>query len=416
MVVCASDRTGAVMNQERRPIEETVSAAARLRQEIKSLRGGLSQAKLAARIGYTRQYVSMAEREGHNLPSRDLVAAIDAAQGGGGRLLSLYEQARQEQRRLRQRNRVGAVPLDPGAGSAGRRGAGRFIAAALDALHRDYQAARYHAVEVGLPDVLQAVAALCENSSGDQHRRALRLRSGVLALRAKLATKLGDGVAAYAAADKALSSAEEAEDAIGRAAASYQLSCALLKLDGIEDAEHNAVESADLVRGDDPAGLTWRGSLTLIAAIIAARRADAAEARARLDHAELLARRLGRDGNIGFSAFGPTNVKIHRMSAAVALEDPDTVLALGEQLDLTAMPEGLHGRQGQYHLDNAWAHGQRKRDAEAVIHLLEAERIAPELLGTSRTARRVLEDLMSRERRQAVPGLRGLAGRVGVLA
>lgn len=257
---------------------------------------------------------------------------------------------------------------------------------------------------------------MCDNSSGDQHRRALRLHGGVLALQAKLATKLGDGVAAYAAADKALASAEEAEDAISRAAASYQLSCALPKLGGIEDAEHNAVESAGLVRGDDPAGLTWRGSLTMIAAIIAARRADVTEARARLDDAELLAQRLGRDDNIGFSAFGPTNVRIHRMSAAVALDDPDTVLALGEQLDLTAMPDGLRGRQGQYHLDNAWAYGKRKRDAEAVIHLLEAERIAPELLGTSRNARQVLEDLIGRERRHAVPGLRGLAGRVGVLA
>ncbi|WP_309114749.1 hypothetical protein [Saccharothrix sp.] len=188
-----------------------------------------------------------------------------------------------------------------------------------------------------------------------------------------------------------------------------------MKLDGVEDAERNAVESADLVRGDGPAELTWRGSLSLIAAIIAARRVDAAEARARLEQAESLARRLGRDGNIGFSAFGPTNVTIHRMSAAVALDDPDTVLALGERLDVTAMPEGLHGRQGQYHLDSAWAHGMRKRDAETVIHLLEAERIAPELLGTSRTARQVVKDLMGRERRHAVPGLRGLAGRVGVL-
>ncbi|XVV06700.1 hypothetical protein ACQPW3_15465 [Actinosynnema sp. CA-248983] len=236
-----------------------------------------------------------------------------------------------------------------------------------------------------------------------------------MALKAKLATKLDDGVTACAAAGRALDSADEAEDLIGRAVASYQLSCALLKLDGVEDAERNAVESVDLVRGEGPAELTWRGSLSLIAAIIAARRADAAEARARLEHAESLAWQLGRDGNIGFSAFGPTNVTIHRMSAAVALDDPDTVLDLGERLDVTAMPEGLHGRQGQNHLDSAWAHGKRKRDAEAVIHLLEAERIAPELLSTSRTARQVVEDLMGRERRHAVPGLRGLAGRVGVL-
>lgn len=184
---------------------------------------------------------------------------------------------------------------------------------------------------------------LCHDGEGERRVRALRLHSGVMALKAKLATKLDDGVTAYAAAGKALTSADEADDLISRAAASYQLSCALLKLDGVENAERNAVESADLVRGEGPAELTWRGSLSLIAAIIAARRADAVEAGARLEYAESLARRLGRDGNIGFSAFGPTNVTIHRMSAAVALDDPDAVLALGERFDVTAMPEGCTG-------------------------------------------------------------------------
>ncbi|XVV06699.1 helix-turn-helix transcriptional regulator [Actinosynnema sp. CA-248983] len=149
------------MTREHRPVGETVSAAARLRREIKSLRGEVSQAKLAARIGYTRQYVSMAEREGHNLPSRELVGAIDGACGGGGRLLVLYEEARREQRRLRRRGRVAGPSGDVGAGSVARPGVVRFVAAALEALHRDYQAARYHTVEVRLPDVIGAVAALC---------------------------------------------------------------------------------------------------------------------------------------------------------------------------------------------------------------------------------------------------------------
>ena len=34
--------------------------------------------------------------------------------------------------------------------------------------------------------------------------------------------------------------------------------------------------------------------------------------------------------NIGYTAFGPTNVTIHRMSAAVALDDPYQLLATSE--------------------------------------------------------------------------------------
>ncbi|WP_309114748.1 helix-turn-helix transcriptional regulator [Saccharothrix sp.] len=203
------------MTREHRPVGETVSAAARLRREIKSLRGEVSQARLAARIGYTRQYVSMAERESHNLPSRELVGAIDDALSGGGRLLVLYEEARREQRRLRRRGRVAGPSGEVSAGPVTRPGAVRFVAAALDALHRDYQAARYHTVEIRLPDVIDAVTALCHAGEGERRVRALRLHSGVMALKAK-STKLDDGVTAYAAAGQALDSADEAEDLISR--------------------------------------------------------------------------------------------------------------------------------------------------------------------------------------------------------
>ncbi|WP_157620405.1 helix-turn-helix transcriptional regulator, partial [Saccharothrix sp. NRRL B-16348] len=51
--------------------DSDTAAAIRLALEIKRRReeAGLSQPQLARRIGYTRQYVSLAERPGHNLPS-----------------------------------------------------------------------------------------------------------------------------------------------------------------------------------------------------------------------------------------------------------------------------------------------------------------------------------------------------------
>jgi hypothetical protein len=161
--------------------------------------------------------------------------------------------------------------------------------------------------------------------------------------------------------------------------------------------------------------LTWRGALTLISAIIAARRGDPAEARCRLDHAEDLAERLGADGNIGWTAFGPTNVMIHRVSATVALGDPRAALATAEQIDITAIPVGLHGRQAQFHLDSAWAHAQLREEPLAMIHLLDTERVAPEFVLTNPNVRRLIRELLERERR-AIPGLRGLALRAGVAA
>lgn len=85
--------------------EVATSALTRLAQEIRCLRkaSNLSQPELAGMIGYTRQYVSMAERVGKNLPSRELIKAIDNALGANGSLIALRQHAKAEQAALRQR-------------------------------------------------------------------------------------------------------------------------------------------------------------------------------------------------------------------------------------------------------------------------------------------------------------------------
>ncbi|XVS61984.1 helix-turn-helix transcriptional regulator [Actinosynnema sp. CA-299493] len=82
----------------------TKSAGLRLAREIRRRRTetGLSQPQLARMVGYTRQYVSLAERPGHNLPSAEMVRALDHALGAEGALITLREEVKDEQRRLRQ--------------------------------------------------------------------------------------------------------------------------------------------------------------------------------------------------------------------------------------------------------------------------------------------------------------------------
>jgi transcriptional regulator with XRE-family HTH domain len=86
--------------------------AAELAAEIRRLRGEakLSQKELAAEVGYTRQYVSLAERTGGNLPSQELVRALDARLNANGRLLALREQARHDQRSLHRTLVAATVP------------------------------------------------------------------------------------------------------------------------------------------------------------------------------------------------------------------------------------------------------------------------------------------------------------------
>jgi hypothetical protein len=61
------------------------------------------------------------------------------------------------------------------------------------------------------------------------------------------------------------------------------LTCALLRLGQADVAEDHALSAAETVTGDDPSAVTWSGALTLITAIIAARRNDLHTTRTRLD-------------------------------------------------------------------------------------------------------------------------------------
>ncbi len=86
--------------------DDVEPAVARLAEEIRRCRhaADLSHAQLAAQIGYSRQYVSLAERPRKGLPSADLVRALDQALSTDGALLALRgkaEAARQTRRRSR---------------------------------------------------------------------------------------------------------------------------------------------------------------------------------------------------------------------------------------------------------------------------------------------------------------------------
>jgi hypothetical protein len=232
---------------------------------------------------------------------------------------------------------------------------------------------------------------------------------------AKLVTKVGNAELAWLTADRAANAALHAESATLGAAAAYQVACAFLKNDRLDDAETVALTTASNLRDDTPTGVSLRGALTLIAAVIAGRRSDRAEATERLQRAQLLADQLGEEANYGWTAFGPTNVAIHRVSTAAELGDAGEAIAKAELLDVSALPEGLLSRRAQVHIDMAWAYTQRRGDAEAVINLLEAERVAPQTVRYNVLVRELLREMLKRERRTATPGLRALAQRAGVL-
>jgi transcriptional regulator with XRE-family HTH domain len=284
--------------------------------------------------------------------------------------------------------------------------------------HRLYQAARYDDVIGILPGVLSAV----ESFPGRQNalrRESLLAYVSAYVVAAKLVTKLGAGDLAILAADRAANAAADAGSLAARGMAGYQVACALLRADQPEDAERVAVtlaeELADSARSDDPSVVSVAGALWLIAAVIAARRTDRGEAWQRLDQAETLAGLLGEDGNHAWTGFGPTNVAIHRVSVAAELGDAGEALQAAMVVDQDRLPPGLLSRRAQVNLDLAWAQSQRRRDAEATLYLLEAERIAPQVIRHNVIAQEIVREMLARGSRRQTTALSLLAQRAGLL-
>jgi hypothetical protein len=154
--------------------------------------------------------------------------------------------------------------------------------------------------------------------------------------------------------------------------------------------------------------------LHLAAATAAAASYDRATTTSLLATARDVAGRTGEANDLG-TAFGPVNVAIHTIAAALKLGDARAATETGERLDLTALPPGLVGRRTQVNLDLARAYAMSRKDAAAVNLLLAAERLSPELVRYDQASRDVLTELLRREHRPSTPELRPLAHRAGVI-
>lgn len=269
----------------------------------------------------------------------------------------------------------------------------------MAAVHRTYQAAQYDDVVAALPAMLAAVEGFPCRPNGER-REALLAYVSAYAVAAKLVTKLGAGDLALLAADRAATAAIDAESRQREAWPVIRSRARLLQAEQVEDAERLAVGLAEEltrhIRSDHPSLVSVAGALWLIAAISAARRTDRVEAWARLDRANELAGLLGEDGNHAWTAFGPTNVAVHRVSVAAELGDAGEALRADAEVDVDRLPAGLLSRRAQVNVDLAWAQAQRRRDAEATLHLLEAERIAPQVIRHNVIAQEIVREMLSR--------------------
>lgn len=260
------------------------------------------------------------------------------------------------------------------------------VAPRLDHLRRDvdevmsaYQASRYGQLLRRIPELLtQAQLAAAEYSGGEQ-RAADRMLALASQSAAMILTKLGQGDLAWVASQRGLAAAVRSEDPAVIGSLLRSVVHSLLSDGRIDDARDMTRRAADYLHSildtTEPRIVSVYGTLLLPGAIAAARSNDRSTANEYLSEAGDMARLVGKDTNYLWTAFGPTNVKIHQITIAMSLGDAQIALDLIPHIDARGLPAE---RRVRHALEVANAYHARNRIDEAVRELLTAERLAPE--------------------------------------
>jgi transcriptional regulator with XRE-family HTH domain len=402
---------------DREPTGQRIARARRRR--------GLSQAVLAGLVGRSESWLSQVERGKRGVDSHSILVRlaeilrvdIEELTGSADRdetgsraypAASLIEQAMM--------GYGTSGPLDSG-DAPGRNEGLNFLCAQASLAYQAYQATRYDDAGRILPGLIRG-AETAVRTSGTDSPAACAVRARVYDTTAALLSRVGEPFLAWAAADRAMSAAEQSGDPLLAAASAWRLSYMITGRKHPQEALGLAMAAAaalgHTMRAPSPERLSVYGALHLAAATAAAASFDGATTQSLLAAARGIAGRTGEANHMG-TAFGPVNVAIHAISASLKLGDPRTATQTGEALDIAAMPVGLVGRRTQVNLDLARAYATTRKDAAAVNVLLAAERLSPQLVRYDPATRDVLTELLRREHRPSTPELRPLARRAGVI-
>ncbi|MDM4720367.1 helix-turn-helix transcriptional regulator [Micromonospora sp. WMMA1363] len=280
-----------------------------------------------------------------------------------------------------------------------------------------YQASRYGYVVARLPQALAAGQAATQTHQGEDQEQSFALLALTYQAAAVLLTKLGEADLAWIAAERGFTAAQRCGDAVVIGSLFRSVAHTLLSTGRYREAKQLTTDAAAYMQPGlaeaTPEYLSVYGTLFLAGSVAAARDEDRASVRSFLNEADQAARRLGHDANHLWTAFGPTNVAIHRVTTAMDLDDVQVAIDLGPRIDTTGLPVE---RQARHALETARALSAWNRTDEAMAVVLAAEQKAPEQIRHHAISRQLVQNWMRRGRSRPSYQLAGLAQRVHVTA
>ncbi len=219
-------------------------------------------------------------------------------------------------------------------------------------------------------------------------------------------------------ADRCMRYAEETEDPLVTAAASWTLGQTLISDDMPHGALDVALISAERLEATladgTPELFSVYGGLLQIAAMASTRIGDPWRGRELLrDKANPAAERVGEGQNYHNIFFGPTNVAIHAVAVELENGEPGEALRLANSVDIskTASRE----RQSAHLLHVARCYELECNDAAVLIHLQMAEKIRPQAFLYRKEPRGMVASLVRRAKPTYASEVREFAARIGLL-
>jgi hypothetical protein len=279
-----------------------------------------------------------------------------------------------------------------------------------------YQDSRFGFVTSRVPQLIADSQVAAGAYDGDESARAHAILALTYQAAAVTLTKVGEQDLAWIASDRGLVAAQRSNDVVIQGSLFRSVTHSLLSTGRYNEAVQ-MTEQATAVLEPHLANagaemLSVYGTLLLAGSMAAARAENRSMTMDLLNLADELARRLGGDANHLWTAFGPTNVAIHRVSTAMELGDVQLAVETGPRIDTTSLPVE---RQVRHALEVARALSMRNRRQEALATVLEAEQTAPEQVRYHFISRHLVQTWIRQQRGKPSFHLTGLAERLRVV-
>ncbi len=387
-------------------------------------RRGMPQEVLAGRVGRTADWLSKIENGRIQLDRlsvlRLLAQALDVALGDLIGEPSLLEWTADSGRRTVPALRAVLMDYRSLTEVASKDHTGE--PASLDLLRREvddmwsaYQDARVGYVTNRLVSVIPVAKHAVLAYDGQDRRVAFGRLALTYHLAATVLTKLGEADLAWSASDRGIDAAQQSENPIIIGSLLRSVAHSLMATGAYAEAVSLTHDTAAFfqphLRKAGRTMLSLYGTALLVGSMASARDDDRSTAREFLSEAEAVANRMGGDDNRLWTAFGPTNVAIHRVSTSMELGDVQVAVALGPDLDTSAVPTE---RRVRHSLEVARALSAANRREEALRMILAAEDTAPEQVRYHYLSRHLVQTWVRTQKGKPDFHLAGLAKRLNV--